>query len=93
MTIKLVKFTAKWCPPCKVIAPTIKEFLAEHPDVTYEEINVDLPKNEARCDAENVRSIPTMIMYVDDKKVWKATSVVGARAFKNAYAKAKGGTP
>ena len=87
--IKLAHFTAKWCVPCKMMEPTIEKFLTDHPDVTYEKIDVDLRKNEARCNTDHILSMPTLIMLANDTQIWRVNHVVGARALKNAYTKAK----
>lgn len=88
MTITLTKYTAKWCVPCKIMEPTIKKFLKEHPDVVYEAIDVELRKNQERCDADHVLSIPTMIFRVDGKRVWRVNRAVTERALIGAYERA-----
>jgi len=38
----IIKFTATWCGPCKVIQPYCKEFLANKPSsIYYYEIDID----------------------------------------------------
>lgn len=59
--MKLLKFSASWCGPCKVQAQKLKE----HPVVVeIEEIDVD-SDNELNSKF-NIRSVPTMIL-VDDE--------------------------
>jgi thioredoxin 1 len=62
----LVDFYADWCGPCKMIAPFLDE-LAEKfiGKVTIAKMNVD---TNTRTPTEfQVRSIPTMILFVDGK--------------------------
>jgi len=87
--ITLLKFTASWCGPCQTMKPTIKAFTTEHPDVIVREIDVDTKKGSAEADTFHVRAIPTMIMMVDDKKVWRTTGTVGRRALENALTRAR----
>lgn len=55
--MKLLKFSATWCGPCKMQAQKLKE----HPiDVEVEEINVD--SDNELISKFNIRSIPTMIL-------------------------------
>ena len=60
--MKLLKFSATWCGPCKMQATEFKE----NPlDIEVEEINIDTNENEL-ISKYNVRSIPTMVL-VDDE--------------------------
>lgn len=64
--IKLYKFTAGWCAPCKAMKPVVKKFLAAHPGMTVEEVDLDDPAGYALSEKYAVRAIPTML-WVDDK--------------------------
>jgi len=61
--IKVKRFTATWCGPCKTLAPIFEQLQASFPDVTFETIDVDENKEAAQ---ENfVTSIPTVIFEKD----------------------------
>ena len=61
--IKVKRFTASWCSPCKILAPVFEQLQASFPDVTFETIDVDENKEAAQ---ENfVTSIPTVIFEKD----------------------------
>jgi thioredoxin 1 len=61
--IKVKRFTATWCGPCRILAPIFEQFGASFPDVIFETIDVDEDKEAA---AENfVTSIPTVIFTKD----------------------------
>jgi thioredoxin 1 len=61
--IKVKRFTASWCGPCRILAPIFEQFEASFPDVIFETIDVDEDKESAQ---ENfVTSIPTVIFFKD----------------------------
>jgi thioredoxin 1 len=60
----VVEFWAEWCPPCKVIAPTLEAIAADQvPNVHVFKVNVDeQPKLAARYE---VLSIPTLLIFCE----------------------------
>lgn len=61
--MKIDRFTADWCGPCKMLAPVIEELKEE----TGVHVNViDIDQSPEAAELENVRSIPTLI-FKDDK--------------------------
>jgi thioredoxin 1 len=61
--IKVKRFTATWCGPCKVLAPVFEQIQASFPDVTFETIDVD--ENREAAQENFVTSIPTVIFEKD----------------------------
>ena len=71
--IKVKRFTASWCGPCRILAPIFEQFEASFPDVIFETIDVDEDKEAA---AENfVTSIPTVIFTKDGVAKQRFTGV------------------
>jgi len=61
--IKIKRFTAQWCQPCKQLAPVFAQLQSSFPGVIFETIDVDQNKDLA---LENfVTSIPTVIFEKD----------------------------
>lgn len=60
--MKLLKFYAEWCGPCKMQSMIIKG-AEDKITVPIEDINID--ENVFMATENNVRSVPTMIL-VDD---------------------------
>ena len=65
MKLKLIKFSASWCGPCKM---QTKEFEENPVNVEVEAIDID-DDNDDLSGRHNVRSIPTMILIGDDGEV------------------------
>ena len=70
----LLDFWATWCPPCKMIAPTIDEISNEFNDIKVGKVDIDDQPEIAS--AFGVMSIPTLIVLNNGKVVNQA---VGAR--------------
>ena len=61
--IKVKRFTAAWCGPCKQLAPLFEQLKTSFPNVVFETIDVDTNQESAQ---ENfVTSIPTVIFFKD----------------------------
>lgn len=61
--MKLIKFSADWCGPCKM---QHKEF-EEHPiDCELQEVDIDSDEGERLVPKYEVRSIPTMLLLDDE---------------------------
>ena len=64
----LVDFWAGWCGPCHSVAPTIEE-LAEVFDGTAKVGKVDVDEQEALARSFEVRSIPTLLYFLNGEVV------------------------
>lgn len=71
--ISLVKFSATWCGPCKMMASTIQKVEPEFPTVKFHDIDVDDFSNLAVN--YKIRSVPTVIVFKDGEEI---TRLVGA---------------
>ncbi|MFD5436311.1 thioredoxin [Kitasatospora sp. NPDC127067] len=70
----LVDFWATWCPPCRMIAPTLDQIAAEHAD-RLTVVKVDIDKNPALATQYGIMSIPTLKVFTGGKPV---KTIVGA---------------
>jgi thioredoxin 1 len=58
----LVDFWAEWCPPCRMIAPTIEAVATAYAGrVKVGKLNVD--ENPEVAEAFGIRSIPTLLVF------------------------------
>jgi len=63
----IVKFTAHWCGPCRVLNPILKELSEEYKDkINIYEVDVD-QENEI-SELFNIRNIPSMLFCTDFNK-------------------------
>lgn len=71
----LIDFFATWCGPCKMLAPILKEVkdsLGEKISI----IKIDVDKNQNLASMQQVRGVPTMIMYQNGKQLWRQSGVL-----------------
>lgn len=58
----LIDFWAAWCPPCRMLAPTI-DALAAEADGRYVIGKLDTDANQATAGRFNISGIPTMLLF------------------------------
>jgi len=77
----IVDFFATWCGPCKKFAPTFEKTSSDFPNITFMKVDVDRYNPIAKwC---RVRSMPTIVMFKDGKKVASKTGAMSYSEFKN----------
>jgi len=69
----LVDFFAEWCGPCKKIAPWLKEFSEQHPEVGFVKADVEILDELAQH--YQVRAMPTFILLKNGVEIKR---IVGA---------------
>ena len=70
--MKLLKFQATWCTPCKQLSATLSEMTVPIPVV-----EIDIDDNLDAAIEHGVRSVLTMILMDEDNNI--LTKVVGPR--------------
>lgn len=74
----LIDFYADWCGPCQTMVPVLEKVRQKMGNrMSLVKINVD--KNKAMASAENIRSIPTLVLYKNGKSVWRKSGLATAR--------------
>jgi len=60
--MKILKFHATWCQPCKALSKTIEEA----GDLGIEIESIDVDQESELAQRYNVRSVPTMVLLDDE---------------------------
>lgn len=68
--VVLVEFYASWCPHCHRMMPVVEQVkeLVEGQASVYQ---YDIDENNADAERAGVESIPTFILFVDGREVWR----------------------
>ena len=70
----VVKFSAKWCQPCKAYAPTVQAVAEQNPTIAFVEVDLDAsPELAAQW---RVRSIPATIGFKDGSLAFQASGAL-----------------
>jgi len=77
--VVVVDFYADWCGPCKAFNPTLQRLAKEYTGkAVVGKINID--KSQSLANKYDVKSIPTVLYFLDGKLVGKSN---GARTFRD----------
>lgn len=74
MSKKVLKFSASWCQPCKMLSRVIEDMTIETP---IEEIDID--DNQELAVEYQVRGVPTLVMLDDDKEVKRISGALSTK--------------
>lgn len=80
--IKVLKFSAVWCGPCRALKPTFDQVRTLIADVVYEEIDVD--NDPSATIKYNVQSVPTIVIERDGQEVFRTRGAVSAATLTSA---------
>ena len=64
--MKIIRFTASWCGPCKILAKTLEGIETKIPIET-----VDIDENQGTAVEYGIRGVPTLIMLDENNNVTK----------------------
>ena len=74
--VTLVDFYADWCQPCKQMAPVLEDVARDSfGDVSV--LKVDVDDNKFLSERYNIRSIPTMVLFVNGTEIERRTGTQG----------------
>ena len=64
MSKKVLRFTASWCQPCKMLAKTLEGIIIHYPIEV-----IDIDENQELSIQYGVRGVPTLVMLENDVEV------------------------
>jgi thioredoxin 1 len=85
--LTIVDFWAPWCGPCRVLSPIIDKLKESNPDVNVIKVNVD--ESNMLASEFNVRNIPTVIVFKEEKEIERIVGVKQASHYQDLVEKYK----
>lgn len=71
----LIDFYATWCGPCQMLGPILKEVKDQLGD-RVSIIKVDVDKNQELAAMQQVRGVPTMMLFQNGKLLWRQSGLL-----------------
>lgn len=70
----VLKLSATWCGPCKVLEGTLEKIKGDYPDINF--VHCDVDESDEIAAEFRIRSVPTMIYFVDGVAIDKTVGSV-----------------
>jgi len=77
----LIDCWASWCAPCKMLEPVLEEFAALHPSISV--AKVDVEANQVITAKLRISTVPTLILFVDNREVKRISGAVSLQVLEN----------
>lgn len=75
MSLRVIRFTAAWCAPCRAVGPILEELAHQYSgEGTF--MTVDIDKNKELASLKGISSVPTVIV---EKNGVEVARIVGAK--------------
>lgn len=71
--MKIIKFYADWCMPCKVLAPTFDEIsqMEEFKEIEFQSKNIDDEDSYELVQKYRIQAVPSIVIVNDDDSLNK----------------------
>lgn len=78
--MKLLKFSASWCGPCKMLSKTIEQVKDE---LDCDIIEIDIDDDFETSNKFQIRGVPTLVLMDGETEVARKTGSMSAAELKN----------
>lgn len=83
--VKVIKFGAAWCGPCKIMDQILKQFQMDYPSI--ECIKIDIDDEPGLASDNHIRNVPTIIIQKDGSEVERIVGAVTITKLKDTVIK------
>jgi thioredoxin 1 len=77
----LVDFWAEWCPPCRMMGPTVDQVASDY-DGKVKVGKLDVDSNQQTAMRYGIRGIPTILLFKGGQVVEQKVGAIGKPEFK-----------
>lgn len=84
----LIDFYAKWCGPCKKMAPYLEKMKITESN-TLEIIKLDADEHKTLCEQLKIEGLPTLLYFKNGQEIWKHTGYISETNLKSKIANVK----
>lgn len=69
--MKILKFSASWCGPCRVFANTFKKVseMEKYKDIEFKSIDIEEDEGELYVEKYNIKSVPTILLLDENNEL------------------------
>ena len=85
---KVIRFSASWCGPCKMLAPTFEQLETEFENVEFETVDID--ENRDMVVDYNIRTVPTVVIEQNGHVLERLVGLQSKNAYEEAINTFKG---
>lgn len=77
--VSVMAFSAKWCPPCKVMGPIFEDTAARFPSLKF--LKAEQEATPELFERFGVQSIPTYLVFKEGREIHRQVGALPASRF------------